>query len=478
MATKKYTSDHIETLTFPDSVRKNASQYIGGIDSQGVWNVCRELLDNAVDEALAGRNSAVLLFLDKDGSYWVQDKGPGIPQGIKTQVVEVSGKKVKSQMPTMQAVFGALHTSGKYRDEAYKVSIGTHGIGAKGTNATAEFFEVWTCYDDKWSSIKFAKGELVQGVQSCKPPKGPMGPVKEGTLIHFRPDKSIFSTVKFPITMALEWASIMSYMNPGFRIVVAKPGAKPKVFLSKLGVKDYIKDRLTERKVEAEADIFEFHSGLADVVVAFSNLDDCDLRGFTNGLHNVQGGYHVDSVSKALFNAVAPYRNKKHTFTRREFDEGLLGIVNAKLHKASFSSQDKAKLTDVRMAAEFEKEVTDAAIAFFKKNKALAGRLCDKANKISELKQKFKASKAVATALNSVKRNGLPPNYAPASRSTKIPDRELFIVEGDSAAGGFRKVRKAHQALLPLHDLLRHGPVLFPPHGWRLKYGDCCDAQI
>jgi DNA gyrase subunit B len=140
----------------------------------------------------------------------------------------------------------------------------------------------------------------------------------------------------------------------------------------------------------------------------------------------------------------------KQQFTNHDFRDGMIGIVNAKLHKAQFSSQDKAKLTDERMGKDFEELVLADAEKFFKSNKAMAKRLCDRAAKINELKNKFKSSKAVATALGKVKRQGLPPNFAPAHKSVKPADRELIIVEGASAAGPLRQVRQKHQALLPL----------------------------
>ena len=568
-----YSAEHIETLEWPDNVRKNASQYIGGIDAQGVWNTSRELLDNCVDEHLAGRNAGAAMFFDADGSYWVQDGGSGIPQGVKTNG---AGKKV----PTMEAVFSALHTSGKYRDDAYKVSIGcfvgetpirllngkvvtfdklyrrwcedqtpipimtwdtktdtvaysnishvqlskhtrdlvkvkiggnkpirctpdhpffvrtdsgikkvqakdlrpgvslvsvhlkddfsvqsvthlklkdevpvygmtvdnqhtyfvepgvlvanTHGIGAKGTNATALYFDAWTFYEGKWYKVQFKQGRLIVPVTPCKAPKTPFGLAKKGTVIHYKPDPEIFSVTKFPAVLASEWATIMAYMNPGFKIVLASP-KKRLEFCKPGGAKEYITDRLAELKAQAEPDVFEFSNGIADVVVAFSSFDGCDLRGFTNGLHNKDGGYHVDAVSKALYRALLTFKGAKQEFTRREFDDGLLGIVNAKLHKASFSSQDKAKLTDTRVSTEFEEIVFTAAKKFFTSNKAMTQRLLEKASRLAELKNKFKASKKVVSELNALKRTGLPPNYAPADRKIPVRDRELFIVEGDSA---------------------------------------------
>jgi DNA gyrase/topoisomerase IV subunit B len=452
MMSKNYDSNSIETLRFPDNVRKNPSMYIGGTDAHGLFVILRELADNAVDEYLAGRNKFAAIKIDADGSYWVQDGGSGIPQGTKTVEVNVNGKIVKSNMPTMQAVFGELHTSGKFRSEAYAVSIGSHGVGVKGTNATSQFFDVLTCYKDKWFKIGFKQGKLSSPVsQSSKAPVSPFTgkPMTKGTLVHFKPDASIFSVKSFPPQMLVEWAEVQAYLNPGLQVVVSVKG-KQKTWISKEGPKEYISKRLASLKAEAEADMFEFRGDLAHAVVAFSNADGFELRGYTNGLTNSQGGKHVDSVANALFQAVKLHAGAKQEFSAADFRDGMVGIVNAKLHKAAFSSQDKAKLTDDRMGKDFLDMVLIEAKKFFASNKAMAKRLCDRAAKINELKTKFKASKAVATELNKVKKQGLPPNYAPAHRSVPVAQRELFIVEGDSAAGGFRKVREKHQALLPL----------------------------
>lgn len=452
-----YTSKDITTLRFPDNVRSNPSMYLGSVDAAGVWLTCRELLDNALDEHLAGRNDAVLLHVDKDGSYWVQDRGNGVPQGIKKFVLHVNGKDVQSKMPTMQAVFGELHTSGKYRSDAYATSVGTHGIGAKGTNATAEFFDVFTCYEGKWYTIGFKKGKITTHVAPCKPPKGPDGKlVKRGTLIHFKPDPTIFTVKSFPPEMVMQWADVMSHLNPGFAIIVSSPKGK-RQFLSKIGPVGYVQQRIEKLKTEAERLMFEYKSDLADVVVAFSNYDGCDVRGFTNGLNNPQGGKHLDAVTGALYAGLKPYIKTKKVegkvvpvFREADFKEGLVGLVNAKLHKAEFSSQDKARLTDARMGAVFEKELTVATLKFFKDNKALAIRLCARATKLNELKTKFTLSKNAASTLNAMKRNGLPAKYAGFDSKTKIEDRELFIVEGDSAGGTVKKARFAYQAVLPL----------------------------
>ena len=447
----KYNSDSIETLRFPENVRKNPSMYIGGTDAHGRFVILRELADNAVDEYLADRNKFVAIMINSDGSYTVQDGGAGIPQGIKTVEVNVNGKIIKSKMPTMQAVFGELHTSGKFRSEAYAVSIGSHGVGVKGTNATSEYFDVVTCYKGEWFKIGFKRGKLVTPVTKTKAPTSPFTnkTMKKGTLVSFLPDATIFSVKSFPPSMLVEWAEVQAYLNPGLQVVVNVKG-KQKTFLSKEGPTEYITKRLTALKAEAEADMFEIKHDLAHAVVAFSNADGFELKGYTNGLTNSQGGKHVDSVSGALNQAIKSHAFAKQTFSAADFRDGMVGIVNAKLHKAAFSSQDKAKLTDDRMGKDFEAVVVKAAEKFFASNKAMAKRLCDRASKINDLKNKFKASKAVATSLNALKRQGMPPNYAPAHRSVPVKDRELILVEGDSAAGGLRQVRSKGQALLPL----------------------------
>lgn len=447
-----YNSKSIETLRFPESIRRNPAMYIGATDAYGVFVAKRELLDNAADEFMAGRNKKVEAIMHQDGSFWVLDEGSGIPQGIQKFELNLNGRKAVSRIPTMQAVFGELHTSGKYRSEAYEVSIGSHGVGSKGTNATSTFFEVWTFRNGAWFNIRFEKGKLVAPVTALnRAPKHPLTgkPLTKGTMIHFKPDPSIFSVKSFPPQMLVDWAEVMSYLNPGFAITLHIRG-KSKTFLSKLGAKEYIQAILAKAKAEAETLYFESKTDLADVVIGFSNIDGRDVRGFTNGLRNAQGGRHVDSVTRALYQAVQKYKGKKQDFSSFDFEDGLVGIVNAKLHKAEFSSQDKARLTDPRMAKPYEELVAKDAAAFFAKNKALAGRLCEKAARINELKNKFKQSKAVVSELNKMKRQGMPAKYAPAQRSVPFKDRELLIVEGESAAGNLRKVRKPCQALLPL----------------------------
>ena len=455
---KKYDSSSIDTLRFPDAIRKNCAMYLGSTDEHGRWLIARELLDNGFDEFLAGRNKSVALIECKDGTYWVLDNGSGIPQGFKTFEVNLNGKIVKNKIPTMQAIFSELHTSGKFRSEAYKTSVGTHGVGAKGTNATSDLFDVYTKFDGSWYSIKFEKGILKSPVKKIKAPKGPTGKVlTSGTAIHFKPDALIFSGKSdINLSFAHSWAEITSYLNPGFTVLIMDKKGKKTKYYSKDGAKAYVSKILEELKAQAEPSRFVFSNDLADVVIAFSNADGLNIRGYTNGLYNSQGGKHVDSVCSALLSALKPFAKKKQTISAYDVREGLVGIVNMKLHKAEFSSQDKARLTDIRAGDDFVALLTKQFEKFFKSNKSLALRLCEKASKLSELRSQFKASKKVVQALNQIKKKGMPEKYAAFDARSKFDDRELLIVEGESAGGNLRKKRKPYQALLPLRGKIKN----------------------
>lgn len=467
---KDYNSSHIDVRGGLSGIRESASMYMGSTGADGVFKAVFELMDNGLDEHLAGRNKAVRLHLDKDASYWVLDQGSGIPQGIKEVQMHVNGKDIVNKLPTMQAIFGELHTSGKYRSEAYKVSVGTHGVGSKGTNATAEYFNVWTYFKGSWYSVGFKEGKLTSPVQKMKnAPKGPDGKaLTVGTCIHFKPDPKIYSAKRFPMNMAFEWAEVMTYLNPGFCVIISNPTSR-KVFLSKKGPIEYIEKRIEKLKAaQITPLIFEYRSDLADMLVSFTNCDGSEIRGFTNGLSNSEGGTHVDSAVSALYaglcealikagkeklvyaKAKKGEKGKKTVFKAADFKEGLIGLVNAKLHKAEFSSQNKAKLTDPRMGKDYLALATNVATEFFTSKPKLAVMLAERATKLAALKFNFANSKKLVSALSAVKKKGMPVKYVPANQSTKVADRELILVEGDSAGGPCKKVRFPYQAILPL----------------------------
>lgn len=445
--TQAYDSSSIQTLRFPDDIRSSPGMFIGSTDSYGLWVLIREMLDNAIDEFLAGRGSSVQLHV-QDGEYWVVDDANGIPQGVQKHVQHINGKDVTIKTPTMQAVFAELHTSGKFHTEAYKISRGTHGIGVKATNALSKFLNVYTCYEGQWYSIAFKKGKIVQAVEKCKAPKLWDGStVKRGTLLHMAPDLTVFSAPSFPSSLTIEWAEIATLLSPGFKVIVSSPKGK-KEFFSDKGPSEFVTRFIEKHDLMGERQMFEYKSELADVIIGFTNYDGCSVRGFVNGLSQAQGGKHVESVTGALYAGLKPFIKTKKvkedgktkevpSFKETDLKEGLVGMVNMYLHKATYSSQDKARLSDDRAGEPFEQLLEVETKKFFQENKALATRLCERAAQMNALKQKFTLSKAAAKALNGLRRNGLPAKFASWDLKTKPQDRELYIVEGDSAGGCF-----------------------------------------
>jgi DNA gyrase/topoisomerase IV subunit B len=458
MATKKFVSDDVKTLRFPESIQSNPGMYIGGTDASGLWVVIREMLDNAVDEHIAGRGTSVQLYADS-GTYWVQDDANGIPQGIKKHTVKINGKDVVVKTPTMQAIFSELHTSGKFSGSAaYAAARGTHGVGVKATNALSDSMEVWTMFEGAWYYVAFENGHLVTEVTKMK--KGPKrwdGKTPErGTLIRVVPSTSIFSAKSFPASVAIEWAELAAYLTPGFKVTISSPKVT-KEFFSKRGPVELIEKMMEKIGCSGEKEMFVYKSELADVIVAFTNADGYQVKGYTNGLGQSSGGKHVDSVSGALYTALKPWIKTKKVagkqvpvFREADLKEGLVGLVNMYLSKATFTSQDKAKLSDDRAGPEFEAMLVAEATKFFNGNKALAQRIADRATRMNELKSKFTMSKKAASDLNKIKRQGLPAKYASYDLKTKVEHRELFLLEGDSAAGKVREARFPYQAILPL----------------------------
>ncbi len=467
-----YNSSHIDVRSGLSGIRTNAAMYLGSVDQHGIFKAVFELMDNAADEYLAGRNKLARLHVDTDGSYWVLDQGKGVPQGVKKIEVHVNGKNIVNKVATMQAIFGELHTSGKYRSEAYAVSVGTHGIGSKGTNATAEYFDVVTFYEGQWYAVGFKKGVVTSPVHKLKKaPKGPDGKALEkGTCVHFKPDPTIFSVKSFPLSMAVQWARIMSYLNPGFGVVITSKAGKQQ-FLSKRGPIEYVEKRIEELKCESlSKTVFEYKTDLADMVVSFTNCEGSQISGFTNGLSNKDGGTHVTSAVASLFDGLCAAlvkagkekmvqvkvkakkgekAGKKLVFRSDDFKEGLVGLINAKLHKADFSSQDKSKLIDARMGKEYKELATKEAAAFFTKNLKLAIMLAERATRLAALKFNFSKDKKLVASLSAIKRKGMPIKYVPPNKATKIEDREIFLVEGDSAGGIAKEARLEFQGILP-----------------------------
>ena len=337
----------------------------------------------------------------------------------------------------------------------------SHGVGVKATNALSAGLKVSSFHTGKWLSIAFRKGVVHEDVSITPAPVHPITgkALTKGTLVKFRPDPEIFGDSNLSKVDLFNWAKMAAYFTPGFKInlyqIKTTGEVSERSFSFPEGPKQYVEDRIVDLGKTTEFGLLSeiyFHSTSTfhDCVIKFTSYDGCDARGFTNGLLNVEGGFHLTSLLNSLRESLTPYLTKKQNFTLNELKDGLVGCINIKMSGPKFDSQTKEKLVDERAAEPLKKILLAEFAAFFKKNKTLATSLCERATKLKDLKSKFVASKQMLTALKKISKKGFPAKAA-TSPKCKPHERELYLLEGDSAAGGGRFARdEYYQEFLPM----------------------------
>ena len=459
-----YDEKQVKNLQFPEFVRARPSQLIGNIGKDGVFTIFREVLDNVVDEALAGRCNALYAHIDpKSKTFTVMDNGNGIPVGM-IEVEDVLHNKHK--VSALRAITGIMQTSGKYDDKAYATSRGTHGLGLKATNALSTKFVVTTFSKGQWWNIAYAKGKVVGSIK--KGVAAPINPVtgnamKKGTWVQFVPDASVLEADMLVPSDVQHWSTIAAYFTPGLGILLAvdtPKGMVTKKFYAPEGPVAYLRKRSTELSATpliegTENDPFEkvmftASNALLDCAVTFTSYSGSEFSAHTNGLQNREGGTHVDSFYKALRTSLTGFMKRGQELNLRSLKEGIVGIVNAKLSEPKFSSQDKVRLTDPRTAEPAVEFLTAELTAFLKKNRALATAIIEQAIAGDKLYSAYKLDKEASRNIKKIVRQGFP-SKAKIAPNCKPEHRELYLVEGDSA-GGSAKLAHYHnfQEIFPL----------------------------
>lgn len=463
--TQEYTSKNIDKLEGLEAVRKRPGMYIGDPDERGLHHCVFEVLDNSIDEHLAGYCDRIKIAIHVDGSVSVVDDGRGIPVDLHE----------KSGLPAVELVLTSLHAGGKFGQGAYKYSGGLHGVGAKCVNALSDWFKAEVRRDGKVHCITFERGVTKDQLQVI----GEVDPDQTGTTITFFPDATIFvDTIEFKFDRLATRLRELAFLNPGLTIELTdeRPeSAASTSFYYARGIEEFV-EQLGEnktlvhetpvilkgkRKIEVdydgkvtEDDVF------ADVVLQYNDSYNDQILCFANSIPNADGGTHLTGFRTALTRAINQYakgnkilKEKDPSLSGDDVREGLVAVISIKMPNPRFSSQTKDKLVNTEMEGVVSSIVYEGLQAYFDENPALAKTVIEKA--VNAARAREAARKARETVRKSaLSGGGLPGKLADCSERDPAKS-ELYIVEGDSAGGSAKQGRdRRTQAILPLRGKL------------------------
>ncbi|HEV2995090.1 MAG TPA: ATP-binding protein, partial [Chthoniobacterales bacterium] len=453
-AAQKYDAAQIDKLEGLEAVRKRPGMYIGDPDERGLHHMVYEVVDNSIDEHLAGFCDKIEVIVHVDGSVSVRDNGRGIPVDIHP----------KWKMPAVELVLTNLHAGGKFGQGAYKYSGGLHGVGAKCTNALSEWFKVEVSRDGKVYHMAFAKGKTTEKLTV-------IGDLKNkritGTLVTFLPDPEIFTiTTEFKFERLATRLRELAFLNPSLEIALTdERGATPRreTFLYKHGIEEFVKQLGENKQVLHPKPIMisrQREEVFVDVVLQYNDSYNDQILPFANSIPNPDGGTHLTGFRTALTRAVNQYakqsnllKEKDPSISGDDVREGLIAVLSIKLPNPRFESQTKVKLVNTEIDGIVNSAVYDGLMTYFDKNPPIARRIFDKV--LTAARAREAARKARETIRKgALTGGGLPGKLADCSE--RDPElTELYIVEGDSAGGSAKQGRdRRYQAILPIRGKL------------------------
>ena len=443
----EYGADQIQILEGLEAVRKRPGMYIGSTSTRGLHHLVYEIVDNAVDEALAGYCTEIQVFIQKGNSIRVVDNGRGIPTGINH----------KAGLPAVEVVFTILHAGGKFGGGGYKVSGGLHGVGASVVNALSEWLEVTIHQNGKKCNQRYERGKV-------------MYPLKEigttdhtGTEVVFQPDKEIFEDTEYDFDTLRQRLREMAFLTKGIKIVLTDERLEePKVreFHYEGGIKEYVsylnrhKDPLYDQIIYCEGQRDDIY---VEVAMQHNSSYQEGTYSFVNNITTPEGGTHLTGFRNAITKTFNDYAKKNKILKEKEGNlsgedirEGLAAIISIKITEPQFEGQTKQKLGNSEARGAVESVVTEQLTYFLEQNPAVAKIICDKALLAQRARDAARKARDLTRRKTALDGTSLPGKLADCS--DKNPENcEIYIVEGDSAGGSAKTARdKATQAILPL----------------------------
>ena len=452
-----YDSSKIEKLEGLEGVRKRPDMYIGDTNERGLHHCVFEIVDNSIDEALAGHCSQIIVNIHNDGSCSIEDDGRGIPVDIHP----------KYKIPALELVMTNLHAGGKFGKGAYQVSGGLHGVGAKCVNAVSEWFEVEVRREGKVHKMEFSRGLTTEKMKV-------IGDTKHtGTRIAFAPDPEIFMTTReFKYELLGKRLRELAFLNPGINITFNDERTnKKEVFIFKQGIAEYV-TFLNENKNALHSEPICFHGEaptpnpdldaniVVDVAFQYNDGYNDQIYSYANSIHNIEGGTHLSGFRTALTRVINNYakqnnliKDKDPNLSGDDAREGLTAVISVKVPEPRFEGQTKTKLSNGEVDGIVQKITGEELKYYFETNPQIAKKLIDKC--LNAARAREAARKARETVRKgALSTGGLPGKLADCS-SRDPAVSELYIVEGDSAGGSAKQGRdRATQAILPIRGKL------------------------
>ena len=450
VAEQRYDETAITVLEGLQAVRHRPAMYIGGTGASGLHHLIYEVVDNAVDEALAGYCGSILVKLNADGSCTVVDDGRGIPVGaMSDDNPKLDGK------PALEIVMTVLHAGGKFDRTSYQLSAGLHGVGVSVVNALSEWLEVEVYRDGSIYSMRFERGDTARQLETIGQSK------KRGTRVEFKPDPEIFPDCEFKFDTVAARLRELAYLNNDLKIrLVDERQGKELNFHFTDGLGEYVKylsggaEWLHRDVIRLRGKDDELHM-VCDVAMLYTDSYNETLVGFANNIHNIDGGTHLSGFRSALTRVANVYGRKINlikgdlTPTGDDWREGLTAVVSVKLPEPQFEGQTKVRLNNPEIESFVQRTINEQFANFLEEKPADAKRIIQKG--VQAAQARMAARKARDLARKSAMSGGGLPGKLADCRSKKMEDTELYLVEGDSAGGSAKQGRDSMtQAILAL----------------------------
>ena len=450
--TEDYSADNIKVLEGLEAVRKRPGMYIGGTGFAGLHHLVWEVVDNSIDEALAGHATTVIVEMHEDGSISVKDDGRGIPTDIQKQ----TGKSA------LEVILTVLHSGGKFDKKSYKYSGGLHGVGISVVSALSEWLEATVWRDGKIFYQTFRRGAVASEMTVTE------GATRTGTCIRFKPDAEIFESVEFDYDTLAKRLRELAFLNRGVKIVLRQRATKRCNSFEYVGGITSFVEFLNETKTTLFKDVISFtkeKDGIEiDVAMSYNDGYNEQFYAFVNNINTADGGTHVLGFRSALTKVFNNYIKNNIDTLGKEFKgkkdelklvtedtrEGLIGVLSIRVPEPQFEGQTKGKLGNPEVRGVVDQVVTDFLSDYFEQNPGIARPVIDKILLSMKARQAAQKARELTRRKTALEGNTLPGKLADCSEKDPAKS-ELFIVEGNSAGGSAKQGRDRRiQAILPL----------------------------